>query len=422
MTKGVALPNPSAPGQEDRTWSTSSLPPLSPEGRTDLLGLMPAWLQGDTWTPSGPDDPQVLWEYADRHGLGGIPASPRVSVSAVSGELLDRAEARYMSNMLRFEQAARACRRIQEAAAACGVPFLSAKGAAIVTDGYDDTGVRAFEDIDGFVPDRQAALRLVSALALPVEEDVDAGGLYARIRDPGKVTVMIDSIPMEIRYPVRPLHTPFFDLFAGGFPEARMTTGNIAAPPPEWHFVFLLLHMSHHHLFARLVWFLDLAALVSRHRESFDWDLVRNELTRLNMRNAAAVAAAFCRQHIDPLFPDLKTVEGSWNVGFMAFITRPDVVVDGVFDKHHRSLRKQCYAYIAAIVHHLIVADPAATGRGWRGQGGAWVTDRPCFQFRRMGGLGKVTAAGLHAVIGPLAYMTARLLGKYTLAVNNGVS
>jgi hypothetical protein len=324
--------------------------------------------------------------------------------------------------MLRYEQAARACRRIQDAAASCQVPFLSTKGAAIVADGYDDTGVRSFEDIDGFVPDREAALKLVSALELPVKEDVDAGGLYGRIRDPGKLTVTIDSIPMEVRYPVHPLHTPFFDLFAGGFPEIRMTTGDIAVPPPEWHFVFLLLHMSHHHLFARLVWFLDLVALVERHRGSFDWDWVRGELARLNMRSAAAAASGFCRRHIDPLFPELKPVEGAWNVDFMAFITRPDVVVDGTFDKHHRSLRKQCYAYIAAIVHHLIVADPAESGRGWHGQGGVWVTDRPCFQFRRMGGLGKLAATGLEAVLAPLAYMTARLLGRYTLAVNNGVS
>ena len=138
------------------------------------------------------------------------------------------------------------------------------------------------------------------------------------------------------------------------------------------HLVFLIQHMAVHHLFSRFFWFLDLAVL-ARNNARIDYGVVRSELQRLGLNNAALVAAQFCRKYIDPDFPVFTQVKPSWNYSMITQLAAPKNIADGRFGIYHQKFKQKAFGYITGLVSFYIIADPVGQ---WFGFGTNWTLNR----------------------------------------------
>jgi hypothetical protein len=353
---------PASAPRVGRSWGTSHLRRLT---RTDLdavVAVMPAWLHHRAWQPPEGADTGLLWEFIERHGLGGALGALAADDLVPPGEIADLAMDRYLSNAIYYERARRTCRKVCGAAKQAGQPVLGLKGPALAAQAYGgDGGIRAFSDIDLWTVSRSGVFKLLDLLGARVTEDTDLEGPLRRIRAPGAIVASLDGWDIEIRYPTPEPTDPMLELLAGCDLGSHLPDdGWLAAPDPARHLLVLLLHMSWYHYFSRFVWFLDLAALVSRRREEIDFDWLLHESRRLHAANLLAVAARFCRERIDPEFPEFPLARAAWNFGFLSRTASPGVVASGRFSLDQRNFASRSRVLWFRIMRHFLLSDPPA--------------------------------------------------------------
>jgi hypothetical protein len=356
-----------------RTTAVAHLPPLRPAEQAFLLSLLP-WFR-EIELPRFPSDCDVnlLWEFIDRHGLGGILGASTDMIADLPPALADAAQQRYWSNCLHARQARDRVEFMVGVAQRLGVTIFCVKGPSLVDQGYGDDGLRGFSDVDLFTSSVEDARRLGTACGARVLADSAKQGIVQEIRDPGRLVLDLDGWPIEIRFPIAGWSGQFFDLFAGGhLPELEWTSRGIPAANAEWHFLFLMQHLMIHHAFGRFVWILDLAVLVWRRRASLDWDLILRKCDQLAMREALAATAIFCRRHIDPDFPKVSPPRGpAWNRPFIHHLTAPGVILSATRNKQHISAFGRLWAVLHGISGYLLLSDVSSTGTlrdgyGWQ--------------------------------------------------------
>jgi len=354
------VPEARAPAADSpRSWETSHLRPLNPLELEAVVAVMPCWLHQREWRPPQHADVPLLWEYIDRQGLGGALGALAAANLAPGGELSDLAKARYFSNMVHCERARRTGRKILTAARDLGLPIANLKGPVLAYQAYDDPGIRAFSDLDLWARSRADVFQLLGALECPVTEESDLHGPVRRLRSPGSILATLDGWEIEIRYPSGEATDPMIDLlnrYAGAPPSPDDDC--LAAPDPAWHMVLLLLHMSWYHYYSRFVWFLDLAALVSRQRPHMDFDWILAESRRLHAGNLLGAASRFCRDHIDPSFPAFPMDPAAWSHRFLCLVTDPDTIARGRFSLHQRRRGHLLYILWFRILRHFLLSDP----------------------------------------------------------------
>jgi hypothetical protein len=341
-------------------WGTAHLRSLSASELSALVGVMPAWLHRREWRPPAGCDKDLLWEFVERHGLGGALGALAAEGLVADEEIAPRALDRYLSNSLHFEDARRICGRIARSANHLGVPVLNMKGPVLAGQAYGDTGIRAFSDIDLWTNSRSGLLGLLHALDARIVQDNDLLGPVRRSRGPGSIEATIDRWEIEARYPtVRPTDPMLELLFELGPEHWRAEEGCLAAPDPSMHLLILLFHLSWYHYFSRFVWFLDLAALVSRRRDEIDLDWVQFQAQRLNTANVLGIVALFCRRHIDAEFPSFPLDTAAWNFRFLNSTLDSSVIAAEKFSLHQHGLYNQVRILWFRSSRHYLLADPA---------------------------------------------------------------
>ena len=367
-----------APGPT-RSWATSHLARLSEPDLSALLDLMPAWYHQRTWEIPKRCNPRRVWQYIDRHGLGGVMGALQLAGQVTGPVRLEAAQARYFSNMLYFEQARQCCRHIQKKARAKDIPLVFVKGAVLAEEAYQDGGVRAFSDIDVIVPSRYAGTRLAAALGARIFGDGLAAGVVARVRDPACFKMIVAGWEIELRYPMPGQQDSLYALINGLDFGARQTTASgLDVPELEWHIAFLVQHMAIQHFFSRFVWFLDLAALFRAAAACIDMPKLKSVLARQKMLNQMAAVSWFCRHYIDPQFPRFDPVPRSWNHAFVTHMVKARTIAQGRFNKRHETIRGLIFAFLFSIAHLFLLTDPPTEGPPWRGTAGQGISRRLC--------------------------------------------
>jgi hypothetical protein len=346
-------------GKVGQTAKIYSLRPLSRIELDALVAIMPSWLHRRPWClPEGADVP-LFWKYVDRQGLGGALGALAVANLMPVCELGELAKRRYFSNMLYCEKARNTCRKILAAARKHDIPIVNFKGPVLAQQAYADPGIRAFADLDLCARSRADVLNLLEALGATIDEDSEHTGIVRRTRAPGCVLATFDGWEIEIRYPAREATDPMLDLlyrydYGSNPPEDDC----FASPDPAWHLVLLVLHLSWYHYYSRFVWFLDLAALVSRSRKQMDFEWVFQESKRLHAANLIALASRFCRMNIDPSFPEFPVNSAAWNYRFLSLATNPRVIASEKFSLHQRTIWRLMFILWLRMIRFFLLADP----------------------------------------------------------------
>jgi hypothetical protein len=368
-----------------KSWRTSHLPGLQEKEQQGLLDLMYAWYHHKRFEFSKGCNWPILWEYIDRHGLGGLLGSAVLDgICHISEEFSRMASHRYFSIQMHYEQTRKCCSAVSKAAQELNIPVRIFKGPAIVHQGYVDTGVRSFSDIDVFTDSLENVYRLCEKLQGTIHKASAAQNLLERIGESECISFFYKNWELEFRYPLEPPGEPMFELLSrhkDSLLQVPVNANDILEPDASLHLVFLIQHMAVHHLFSRFFWFLDLAVL-ARSNARIDYELVKNELHRLGLNNAAYVAGQFCRKYIDPDFPVFTQLKPCWNYPIMTRLTAPGNIADGRFGIYHRKFRQKAFAYIFGLVSFYIIADPAGKRFGF---GTDWTLNR----FRNSFGIKK---------------------------------
>jgi len=354
-----------------RSWETSQLRSLRRAELDAVIDVMPAWLSHREWHLPEEADSGLLWEFIERHGLGGALGSLAAEGLAPKGKLAEQAQERYFSNLLHYERAEATCQRIHDVAEKLGLPVLNLKGPALAEQAYGDGGIRSFSDIDLWTVSREGVFKLLRALDAVIVEDCDSSGVVRRVRAPGDVLARVDGWEIEIRSPTPVPTDPMLQLLAEmDSAEWLKADGGLAGPNASQHLLVLLLHMSWYHYFSRFVWFLDLAALMKRRRAEIDFEWVEHQARRLNAVNQLGVAARFCREQIDPAFPEFPIEKAAWNYRFLCSATEPRTIAEGRYSGHQRGLLGESRMFWFRAARHYLLSDPGlrAGGGGWAGR------------------------------------------------------
>jgi hypothetical protein len=346
-------------GNVDQTSEASSLRPLSRSELDALVAIMPAWLHQRAWHPPEGANVPLLWKYIDRQGLGGALGALAVAGLMPTCELGELAKARYFTNILYCEQARRTCRKILVAAQQLDIPIVNFKGPVLSQQAYIDPGIRAFADLDLCARSRADVFTLMDALGAKIDEDSDHEGIVRRMRAPGRVLATFDGWEIEIRYPATQAADPLLDLlYSYDYRSKPREDDCFATPDPAWHLVLLVLHLSWYHYYSRLVWFLDLAALVARSGKQIDFEWVSQESERLRATNLLALSSRFCRMNIDPSFPEFPLNSAAWNYRFLCLVTNPRTISREKFSLHQRTIRGLLFILWLRAIRFFLLADP----------------------------------------------------------------
>lgn len=350
------------PEGAEKSWRTSHLPDLQDCEQQGLLRLMQAWYHDQKFAFSEQCYWPVMWEYIDRHGLGGVLGSAVLDgLCAIPQPFDQMATQRYFSNQIHYEQTRKCCNAVREAAEELGIPVKILKGPAIVHQGYVDTGVRSFSDVDLFTDSLENVHRLCARLQGTLHKSFARQNVLERMGESECISFFFMNRELEFRYPLDPPGEPMFELLShhqSVLLTVPRTSDDLLEPDASLHLVFLIQHMAVHHLFSRFFWFLDLAVLV-RNNPGIDYEVVEAELHRLGLKNAAHVASQFCQRYIDADFPLLARATPSWNYSMMAHLTEPENISSGRFGIYHQGFLERAYAYVTGLASFYLVADPA---------------------------------------------------------------
>jgi hypothetical protein len=372
---------------------------------------MPAWLFKRAWTPPDGADGPRLWEYIDRHGLGG--ALGALATEGYVGEhnIAELARDRYLSNSLHYDRAKLLCRRVSLAANRAGARLLNFKGPVLTSQAYDDSGVRGFSDIDLWSDSRAGLLSLIAESGAQVIEDCDQAGLVRRIRGPGCIRVELGGWEIEARYPTTHATDPMLQVLSelnlSNWPAG---TGSIAVPDPSRHLLILLYHTAWYHYFSRFIWFLDIAAMVVRQKDQIDLDWIGHQVRRLGTTNALGAVSAFCRTYIDPEFPSFPLHRDAWNARFVRITCDPGMIASGRFSLQQSGPIHAFRILGLRSLRHYLLADP------YEGS----LLKAPSFQWLRATlawgtpNIGKRTGFVLSAIIAAFLYPFARVVARAT--------
>jgi hypothetical protein len=350
-----------APPGRNKSWKTSHLPDLKDYELQGLLDLLRGWYRNEVFTFSEKCNWPTLWEYIDRNGLGGILGSSVLDgICEIPEEFSQIASHRYFSTQMHYEQTLECCAAVAKAAQELNIPVRIMKGPAIVRQGYEDTGVRSFSDIDIFTDSLENVHRLHAKLQGAVSRSFAEQNLFERFGESEGFSFVYLNRELEFRYPLNPPGEPIFDLLLEHSKillQVPEHADDILQPDVGLHLVFLIQHMAIHHLFSRFFWFLDLAVLV-RNNPQIDYVMVEGELHRLGLNNAAIVASQFCRDFIDPDFPIFSGRMPSWNYSMMTRMAAPENIASGRFGIYHQNFLQRFYAYLVGVVSFYLIADP----------------------------------------------------------------
>ena len=262
---------------------------LSPPGRSDTASYRDEWavlLECASATPN----PQRLRELASRvdwsrllvlaeeHGVIGHLAArlPELDENIVSTEKKAALVELHRAQLFRTLGIIRELFHLLELFAGKDISSLVVKGPVLAVDAYGDAAVRSYGDLDLLVRQRdiRGATEVLEAAgyeaAVPLSA-IDAGkipGQYLFSRSDSRSLVELHN-DLTLRY--FPRRLPIEELFARAT-RVRLDGHEVPALSVEDELVYISVHGATH-LWERLSWIADVAALVTRQKE-IDWQAV----------------------------------------------------------------------------------------------------------------------------------------------------
>jgi len=262
---------------------------LSPPGRSDTASYRDEWavlLECASATPN----PQRLRELASRvdwsrllvlaeeHGVIGHLAArlPELHENIVSTEKKAALVELHRAQLFRTLGMIRELFQLLELFAGKDISSLVVKGPVLAVDAFGDAAVRSYGDLDLLVRQRdiRGATEVLEAAgyeaAVPLSA-IDAGkipGQYLFSRSDSRSLVELHN-DLTLRY--FPRRLPIEELFARAT-RVRLDGHEVPALSVEDELVYISVHGATH-LWERLGWIADVAALVTRQKE-IDWQAV----------------------------------------------------------------------------------------------------------------------------------------------------
>lgn len=179
---------------------------------------------------------------------------------------------------------------------AAGLEPLVFKGPAIA-ERYPEPGLRAMDDIDVVLPERQlqAALRALHDVGWK-----EIHGRHGDHYDRYLVHPRVPGLPVELHWDLATWRTRSDHLRGTGLWRRRVPTTCFGLPAfglrPEVELVALAAHAGKpFHHFQRLIWSVDIAVLLAA-APSLDWDRVAHDARRAGCRTAVAVVLRHARR------------------------------------------------------------------------------------------------------------------------------
>lgn len=313
-----------------------------------VLQLVRCFLQQKPYLIEDTLEINHLWKSLEDHGLGGLAGKMALQGQINNSHLKELAEARYMTNLLNNERVNRVVNRLADRCIHERIPVSMLKGPALMHQAYQDQGLRGFGDIDLFFESRSDLLKISHSLPLQKHHDKGRSSLMHRLRNPGKLDIVVDGIEIEMMnvpsLPTDGMQNTLQWNHPYAIPDSPDSIYN---PDPSFHFVFLVLHMLINHLCARLIWFVDLVVLYREQQSRINWSWVEQEFERLQMKKVASAIISFCQQELDADLPSFKSSQSEWNDPFIDYMLLPDTILSRCLGIQYAShQRKQLLALV----------------------------------------------------------------------------
>jgi hypothetical protein len=246
----------------------------------------------DVDLPCGVDWADLI-DHGRRHGLipllyAHLRGSSRVELKV--GELLRRESIGAVAENLVQVRGLRAAAR---AFAECRIPWMCLKGPLAGTL-YSDPSLRPFTDIDVLIrlPDFQAAYR--SLLEVGFRPSLDMGprwqALYFRLQT--ETSFAYEGSALDLHWEPLPhgySFTPDVDAIWARAELANILGLSVATPSPCDTLIFLCLHAAKHD-WERLIWLVDIAALIKSKKALLDWEAIASELKHPSRKTPLSVS------------------------------------------------------------------------------------------------------------------------------------
>lgn len=184
--------------------------------------------------------------------------------------------------------------------------ILFAKGPVLIADVYKEAGKRFFSDIDVFVS-RDGACHFEKILRgrgyCQVEGD-DAGYRSQKVfRNSAGVTVDMQAGPVG-----RDLHNSFigfdFDNIYDRRRHVLLEGRDVPTLGIEDTLIYYTLHLSMHHSFQGLRWFVDIHEFISSYAEKIDWEEVMDIASVQKVKRPLFYALLFTKELYGTRVPD----------------------------------------------------------------------------------------------------------------------
>jgi hypothetical protein len=243
-----------------------------------------------TWDPEGAEPPTpVPWSevLTLAHSQGVAPllhaAIRRTGTEAPEPVRTALAQDYYgvaRANTLRTQE----LQSILAALSAAGVPVLLVKGMALAERLYANIALRPMSDFDLIVPrqDVPACQVILTGLGYrPIETEFVPGAFMAYRNELAFTPPEASQAPVELHWHL--LDVPYYlrkvplAWFWENTEVCEIARHQVHVLNAEANLPYLASHLAFHHRFHGLRWFVDLAVLTHRYKESLDWDRVLSQ-------------------------------------------------------------------------------------------------------------------------------------------------
>jgi len=326
----------------------------------DLTNLMNAWLHSNPWVPSGKTDIQLLWQYIELQGLGGI-AGKLAMDGKIDSDFLDlRCSERYLSNTAQHAMAMKVCKKITSSLYKLDMPAAVMKGPSLAEHVYQDGGIRAYSDIDFFMDSEKSVYELVRQLSGEIIQKPQ--NKHHKFADCVKIDARIDRWLCEFTIPSKYPAEPVYELM-NHYLERIVKTVDAKGSSvenrvdPTVHMVYLIIHMVIGHFYSRYIWFIDLEMMYRKYSSDIDFAEVRFILSQLSLTEAASTAIDFCRNNLKSQMPEIIPPKRNRRKGLFILCVQPSAITTRRYSLDQIDRKKVLYNYLMVCCKFFLLTD-----------------------------------------------------------------
>jgi hypothetical protein len=236
--------------------------------------------------------PKIVGQ-ARRHGL--IPLAHRFLAARSDLSLAMQRQLRHetMGTVAENLRQVRGLKVVAAAFAQSGIPWLCIKGPVNAAMFYDDPTLRPFSDIDLLIhlPDFERACASLAERGFRPFFDMKRQWQALYFRDQSQITLVHAGSTIDLHWELlsnKYSFAPAMKAVWARAERANVFDVPVDTPSPYDTLVFLCLHAAKHD-WERLIWLVDIAALIMR-SDRLDWDELVNDLEHASRKTPITVS------------------------------------------------------------------------------------------------------------------------------------